>query len=230
MAVLAHNLDNARHAIWLAWPGTVVGWVGDQSHAAGRSDHNPDSRGIVHAIDPMVTGEKAEAVVRAAVGRSDVEYVIHNRTIWSRNYSWSARQYTGSDPHTDHVHVSGKHGNVGGDSDTESGYDMAAENDNTPWVLALGTSTPPPPPSGSHAPGTRVLRYVPGHADMTGEDVRFVQRFIGSAHCGAADGDYGPNTARGVSWYEGMRGIKRESPYGEVGPQVFANMGVAWRG
>src|SRR4029078_1414527 len=31
------------------------------------------------------------------------------RTIWSASYGWRPRRYTGSNPHTDHVHISGQH-------------------------------------------------------------------------------------------------------------------------
>src|SRR4029077_3185017 len=36
--------------------------------------------------------------------------------------------YSGSNPHTDHVHVSGKHGSTGYSSNTGTGYDVNAEN------------------------------------------------------------------------------------------------------
>jgi hypothetical protein len=139
VATLAPNLDRARTAIRAAFPGTIVYWIGDQAHAASRSDHNPDSRGIVHAIDVMAAAgtAAAKAVVHCALSRVDLQYVIHDRTIWSRNSGWAPQPYTGSDPHTDHVHISGKHGTVGATSSTEAGYDVAAEQDQTPWVFAL---------------------------------------------------------------------------------------------
>lgn len=137
MPTLAANLVRARAAILSRFPGTTIYWIGDEAHQAEPSDHNPDSRGIVHALDVMaVAGTSAAiAVVRAAVGRPDLQYVIHNRKIWSRSWGWTTREYTGRDSHTDHVHMSGKHGSVGGTSRTESGYDVAAESDTTPWNL-----------------------------------------------------------------------------------------------
>jgi hypothetical protein len=35
----------------------------------------------------------------------DVAEVIYNRRIWTRSEGW--RTYGGSNPHTDHIHVSG---------------------------------------------------------------------------------------------------------------------------
>jgi murein L,D-transpeptidase YcbB/YkuD len=108
---LSGNLAAIRQSIWNAFsPKVTVGTIGDPSHSYRASDHNPDSRGIVCAIDVMYpVGAKASAVVRAAVGRADLAYIIHNRTIWSANNGWKAARYTGSDPHTNHVHISSKH-------------------------------------------------------------------------------------------------------------------------
>lgn len=145
MTTLAHNLDNLRHSVWNAFPGTVVGWVGDQAHQAECSDHNPDGCGVVHAVDVMLAAgtEGAKAVVNAAVGRPDVQYVIHNRTIWSQSSGWAPRAYTGSDPHTNHVHVSGRHGGSCYGSATCTGYDHASEAFEKPWTLTLAATIPP---------------------------------------------------------------------------------------
>jgi hypothetical protein len=125
---LAHNLDVRRQRIWVCWPGVVVGWIGDTAHQAECSDHNPDSGGVVHAIDPMVTGARAQAVVDQALAHTgDLQYVIHNRVIWSRTAGFAARKYTGSDPHTDHVHISGKHGGSHSTAKTCTGYDLTAQ-------------------------------------------------------------------------------------------------------
>jgi peptidoglycan hydrolase-like protein with peptidoglycan-binding domain len=82
-----------------------------------------------------------------------------------------------------------------------------------------------PAPSMDHRPGTRELRHTA--PAMSGADVRYVQRFVGPAHCGAADGSYGPHTRAGVLWYQGMRGLK---PDGIVGPSTWRNMEVVWTG
>lgn len=92
------------------------GWIGDPSHAARVSDHNPDwsvpppRRGVVRAIDVDIDDNDsgrslAEDLVKACVGDPRVWYVIFNGTIWSRTYGWVARRYIGN-PHTGHVHVS----------------------------------------------------------------------------------------------------------------------------
>lgn len=222
-ASLAHNLDVRRHNVWECWGvGVQVGWIGDASHQAECSDHNPDSSGVVHAIDVMVTGSRAQAVVSQCLAHpGDLQYVIHNRVIWTVGNGWQPRQYTGSDPHTDHVHVSGKHGGSHENGSTCVGYDLGAQN-STPTFNVCAT---PPSPGGKHAPGTRQLQLQDPH--MTGDDVLFVQRFIGPKQAGAADGDFGPNTQRGVRWYQQMRGIDVD---GIVGPDTWGQMGVRWTG
>lgn len=126
---LAPNLARRKAAIEAAYPGTTVFTIGDQAHQAECSDHNPDARGIVHAIDVMTYGDetKAGAIVKWAVGAWDIEYVIHDRHIWSQVTGWQRRVYTGTNPHTDHVHISGKHGSAGRNAATCTGYDTAAE-------------------------------------------------------------------------------------------------------
>jgi peptidoglycan hydrolase-like protein with peptidoglycan-binding domain len=92
----------------------------------------------------------------------------------------------------------------------------------TQWRATTGTATPAPvPPVYDHKPGSRVLKLT--RPQMTGDDVKFVQRWIGPGHCGPADGVYGPGTVSGVRWYQRLRGIAVD---GECGPATFRQMGV----
>jgi peptidoglycan hydrolase-like protein with peptidoglycan-binding domain len=225
---LAHNLAARRQNVWNCWGSAlVVGWIGDAAHQAECSDHNPDSTGVVHAIDPMVTGTHAQAVVNACLHAADLQYVIHNRTIWSATVGWAARAYTGSNPHTDHVHISGKHGSSHANHGTCVGYDLAAQNSTPAFNLCPAPKpvVPPKPKPSTTAPGTRILE--PKNPDMSGDDVEFVQHFIGPKHCGAADRFYGPNTTAGVRWYQNMRGVPVT---GKVDAHTWAQMGVKWHG
>jgi hypothetical protein len=95
------------------------GTIGDTSHQARRSDHNPDSEGAVRALD--ITHDLAHGVdtYRLAenlrTGRDPrIKYVISNRKIFgdegyaSRNgvSAWTWGAYNGTNPHDMHVHVS----------------------------------------------------------------------------------------------------------------------------
>jgi len=229
--VLAHNLDVRRQKVWACWGHTVqVGWIGDAAHQSRCSDHNRDAVGVVHAIDVMVTGTRAEAVVKQALAHpGDLQYVIHNRTIWTVGNNWKPKAYTGSNPHTIEVHLSGRHGSAHESSLTCVGYDLNAEKTTPVFDLCPPPPKPPAPkppaPKPTNAPGTRTL--INRTPDMRGADVVFVQRFIGPAKAGPADGAYGAKTAAGVRWYQGMRGIHVD---GMVGPNTWKQMGVKWRG
>jgi len=133
---LAPSLVTLRGEINAKYPDrdkSSDGWIGDASHAARPSDHNPDWHatgrefGIVRAIDIDSNGQPGQVtplvtdVLEAAIGDQRVWYVIWNRKIYSRTYGWKPRAYTGSNPHDHHVHVSIQH-------------TYAAAFDTSPWL------------------------------------------------------------------------------------------------
>lgn len=107
------------------WPSVGVGdgWVGDTSHQARKSDHNPDysSGGVVRAVDIGIQGRRQKQILNAVIEDRRVWYVIFRGTIWSRTYGFRARRYTGSNPHNHHIHISIRHSN-------------AAETDTGKWI------------------------------------------------------------------------------------------------
>jgi hypothetical protein len=96
------------------------GWIGDVEHQGHSSDHNPDSRGRVLALDIDSTGPWPAPftnIVESLRGDSRLEYIIWNRRIASRDQGWRWRTYTGtSDPHTGHAHFSARHDHTGNTS------------------------------------------------------------------------------------------------------------------
>lgn len=111
------------------WPGITIYDVGDEEHAKGTSGHNHDDKpGVkaedqdadnkpeVRALDFMIRGPftKAdaaflfEALTRRPANQRRLLYVIYNGRIRSRSDGWVDRRYTGTNPHTDHVHASGR--------------------------------------------------------------------------------------------------------------------------
>ena len=114
MAYLVPTLATLRAEFNSAFPGrskSYDGWIGDAAHAKTKSDHNPDEKGRVRAVDLTAEGARgaalAEVAIAALKARGQKGYVIHNGRIANPSVqggSW--RPYKGSDPHTRHVHVS----------------------------------------------------------------------------------------------------------------------------
>jgi hypothetical protein len=90
------------------------GAVGDTSHAARRSDHNPDAKGWVRAIDVdanLSSDPKASYVFAnqlRLLARRDrrLSYLIYSGRIASRKTLWRWRPYKGVNPHVTHIHFS----------------------------------------------------------------------------------------------------------------------------
>src|SRR5262249_14748131 len=159
--------------------------LGDAAHQAEASDHNPDSRGIVHAIDVMFAAGTPQANATLAWLLSDtvdLQYVIHNRRIYTRAANFAPAPYTGSDPHTNHIHVSGKHGTVGKNASTGTGYDTAAEAYHPVGSPLKKAPAPAPKPP------------VPVTADTKDFDVATVSEVVG-ALLGTKLGSSGPTVA-----------------------------------
>lgn len=111
MARLVPCLVQLRGEFDACFPGrdrASDGWIADAAHSAG-SDHQPDGRGLVHAIDVDAgLGSPIGDVVRHLVARKDrrLTYIIHARTIWSASHGWNPRKYDGPNPHIEHAHIS----------------------------------------------------------------------------------------------------------------------------
>lgn len=106
---LAPSLARLREEVNTRWPKrdkAADGWIGDAAHAARTSQHNPDGKGCVHAIDVDTDGIDSNWLVQRAIKHAACWYVIYNRVIWSDTDNWVPKPYTGADPHTGHVHIS----------------------------------------------------------------------------------------------------------------------------
>lgn len=93
------------------------GGIGDPAHSARTSDHNPITgtgqvcaRDFTH--DPAGGLDCGSLAARlTSFGDSRIKYVIWDRRIWTPGVGW--RNYTGTNPHTHHLHLSVKAGSVG---------------------------------------------------------------------------------------------------------------------
>lgn len=130
---LAESLKKLREQINAAYPNRSKasdGSIGDAAHASRASDHNPWVRdgnmGIVTAIDithDPAGGCNAEKLAQSLVASRDsrIKYLIWNKRMVSSYAAhgvpaWTWRRYSGSNPHTKHLHISVHPGKVHYDS------------------------------------------------------------------------------------------------------------------
>ena len=136
---LAPSLAQLRREINTRWPNrdkTSDGTIGDAAHSARASDHNPNSRGSVNAIDIDEDGIDAWGLVDLAITDPRVNYVIYERKIWQRKHGFKPRPYSGINAHTKHIHVS-------------IIQSVAAEQNTAPWGIAkIGASSGIKPSTG----------------------------------------------------------------------------------
>lgn len=122
-------VDEGLNKLIVQWkrehPTAVVYTIGDASHASRTSEHNPEPDGplpgqdygevdagdfmVGHGVDDMMLDDLAKDLVDSRDDR--IYYVIWDGRICSSRQiggvpAWTWRDYNGSDPHTDHVHVS----------------------------------------------------------------------------------------------------------------------------
>jgi len=138
---VAESLLTLRRQVDAMAPGrnkSSDGTIGDASHQARNSDHNPNADGVVTALD--ITNDPAHGVDAPALGEmlrlsedERIKYVISNARIFSSKISpWKWRPYSGPNAHTEHIHIS-----VVGD---EPEYD-----DPSPWQIDTVAKIDKPP-------------------------------------------------------------------------------------
>jgi hypothetical protein len=180
------------------------GSIGDPRHQAqgSASDHNPrwiaganlvSARDYTH--DPaggLDCQRLADALRQARDSR--LKYVIWNRRIMSGTAgpsAWVWRNYTGTNPHTKHLHLS-----------------VVADQrcrDSSPWML--------PGMTGGGSPS----KYPTIRRGDTGEAVKLIQRFLGVVGPGDAGyGTFGPKTEAAVRRYQAMRGLEVDGICGQL--------------
>lgn len=195
---------------------TSDGWIGDTSHQARPSDHNPDwsDGGVVRAIDIDITDmddtrDLRTDIIKACVGDPRVWYVISNGIIYSRTYGWAARKYTGSNPHDKHVHVSILGSGI---SDAEA---LRISRDTSRWLEPIKRRTKPRKISASKV--VEQMRFAADGKDAKVKesvDVRRFQRAINQSGKGkvVADGVAGEQTLNTWAAIEKSFGTSRGRP------------------
>jgi hypothetical protein len=196
MARIARSLDVLRAQVNARYPNRSKlgdGWIGDAAHQPTQSDHNPNSAGVVTALD--ITHDPGRGVDTWALAeilrsRKDprIKYVISNGRIFSSVVSpWQWRPYNGANKHAHHLHIS-----VMGDAAL---YDLASEWTLDPLRQASTAAPTAVPPRG-------IIRR---HALVHGEGDR---RFRGTSRQRQARG----LPFAGQRWWRCLRGRRRQRP------------------
>lgn len=178
--------------------------IGDTAHAARTSDHNPNSAGVVCALDlthdPNHGFNSYDFGETLRLNRDErTKYVISNSRIFYGPRSpshggnekglWKWEPYHGDNPHDKHIHIS-----VG----DPRFYDEAE-----PWLITPDDSVEQPPDQ----------KRPTLSKGSTGQDVQDVQRVV------FVDGIYGPTTEQGVKEFQKAHGLAAD---GVVGLQTWA--------
>ena len=202
---LAPALAQLRAEVNARWPKRSKrsdGTIGDAAHSARKSDHNPNSRRSVNAIDITANGIDTGALIAAAKKHPSVRYIIHNRKIMNRDIgNFKPRPYRGN-PHTAHVHIS-------------IYQSRTAEQRRQSWGIATAKA-----PSGGGSTSTyREVKY----GDMLrlytkGAPVREWQRSALGYTGKAADGFFGPSTEADTKRFQREHGVAAD---GIVGPTTW---------
>lgn len=196
---LAPALSALLREVNARWPHRSKasdGTIGDTAHAARQSEHNPDSRGVVRAVDITVAGIDKAALLKAVIGDSRVHYVISDRKIYSRSNRWTPAAYYGANPHDKHVHISLR--NRTSESADWATVDKAAA-DTSSWGVKR---------TGKRIYSTSVKRLLANAKSKaprkSSNDVIRLQRLLRNADCMSTPaikrerGKYGPRTRQAV--------------------------------
>jgi len=174
---LAPSLAVLRAEINARWPNrdrASDGTIGDAAHSATTSDHNPNSRGSVNAMDVDEDGIDFDAIFAAIKRHPSARYVIYERKLYHRLRGWRAETYSGSNPHDHHFHIS-------------IDQTREAEQDTRPWGITAS----------SNEMGGDMIGLKQGDE---GEEVKALQGLLTRSGFspGAHDGVYGAATAAAV--------------------------------
>lgn len=187
------------------------GTIGDESHSARSSDHNPNEHGVVCAMDitnDPVNGAASEDIAECLRENRDsrIKYIISNRKI-AASYvtggkpAWSWRSYNGINPHDHHCHISVNASN----GDDERKWDLSGLGDkpkgepiSDPALITLPT-----------------LRK----GSKNSSDVGRLQSLLNKRGFTIAfDGSFGPKTLAAVKQFQKDNDLVVD---GVVGPQTW---------
>lgn len=212
---LAPALARLRDEVNAKWPNRSKasdGTIGDAAHSSRTSDHNPNSRRSVNAIDITAKGIDTDTLIAAAKRHPSVRYIIFNRRIMNRDIgNFRSRPYSGANPHTQHVHIS-------------LYQSPAAEQRTQSWGLGKPSASKPskPPTSSGKAPKFPLPAghwYGPesanpkNHSGYYKKDQAGIRKYQqkmrdrGWAGIGTVDGVFGDKTYKVTKQFQAEKGL-----------------------
>jgi peptidoglycan hydrolase-like protein with peptidoglycan-binding domain len=213
---LAPSLVQLRDEINTRWPRRPKGsdgTIGDSAHAARQSDHNPNGRGSVNAIDITYPGVNPTVIISAVKNHPAANYVIFNGSIYRRNGGWKKEVYHGASPHKEHLHISIL-------------QTVEAEQSKRPWLAGVAVKPIKPsstfPLPASHAFGKNASSTV-HNGKRNSEDAADVKKIQKKFKSVPDTGFYGPITERAVKLWQVKRLMR---PTGRVGKREWNRLGL----
>lgn len=217
--VLAPALVDLIDEVDRRWPARSTksdGSIGDASHAARPSEHNPDRdpdgmpRGMVSAVD--ITKESAGMMTelrKAVCADPRTWYVIHDRKIYSRTNGFKAKAYDGPNPHTAHMHVS-----------LLQTEDAAKAG---PWGVSAPGKAPAAPDKPERATLASGVRYGSSHPQTAVLQRALIKAGYGPIPDGITD-YYGKQTRAAVARFHQAHPHFRDHNPGQIGPKGFQHL------
>ncbi|MGA8979331.1 MAG: peptidoglycan-binding protein [Pedococcus sp.] len=171
---------------------------GVTEHSDGRawdwmlSVNKPNEKAVADSVTAWLSAPDAEGRPGAMARRFGIMYIIWNRKMW-RAYDpgrgWAP--YTGSAPHTDHIHFS---------------FSWDGAYGHTSWWTgrAITTIDPGPAATPAPAPAPASTGYPVLAKGAVGPDVSLAQKVVGAT----PDGQFGPRTEAAVRTWQGRNGVR----------------------
>jgi len=216
---LAESLITLRDQVNERWPTrdkTSDGSIGDQSHAARKSDHNPNSHGVVTAIDidrelggqpdGSNAGDTVGVLVSALRASKDprIKYIIWQGQITMPGDLSRLKPYHGPNGHFHHAHIS-----VSSDPKL---YDNAAD-----WNLNGATSV-------LDVPVTLPVTHPTVKYGVKGQSVRDLQNaLVEHGFITKIDGDFGRSTEKALREFQHAKGLTEDAI---AGPDTWRALGL----
>ncbi len=172
---------------------------------------NPQQKAVADAVTAWLSAPDAQGRPGAMARRFGIMYIIWNKRMW-RAYDpargWAA--YTGSSPHTDHIHFS---------------FTWDGAYKRTSWWTgkAVTTVDPGPKPTAANTPKPTTTPQTPASVysvlvlGSKGPDVALAQKVIGAT----PDGVFGPLTQAALTTWQSRHGLKAT---GQLDAATWAKM------